>query len=226
MIQGIVFDIDDTLFLERDYVRSGFAAVARAVGRSEAEIEVVRTWLDAAFDGGIRGDTFDRLRDALPWVGERATTAGLVDVYRTHPPAIHLMSGFEEVLDRLRSRDIRLGALSDGPLASQAGKAAALELTRWLDPIILTAAQGPTFVKPGTDGFQAIAMAWDAAPGELAYVADNPAKDFAGPRVLGWTAVRLRCDGQLRALQEPPSEAFAPHVEIARPEDLLGWLDG
>jgi hypothetical protein len=30
-LAAVVFDIDDTLYLERDYVRSGFGVVSRAI---------------------------------------------------------------------------------------------------------------------------------------------------------------------------------------------------
>ena len=33
VIRSITFDVDDTLYLERDYVRSGFAAVPMASPR-------------------------------------------------------------------------------------------------------------------------------------------------------------------------------------------------
>ena len=66
MIRGIVFDIDDTLYLERDYVRSGFAHVAREVGRTDDEAGRLHDWLIRAFESGVRGDTFDRLRAAHP----------------------------------------------------------------------------------------------------------------------------------------------------------------
>ena len=101
VIRGVVLDMDDTLYLERDYVRSGFAAIARDAGRSAAEIDRLDAWLWAAFEAGVRGDTFDRLRDAFPEVASRRSTAELVDVYRAHAPAIALSDTTRETLDRL-----------------------------------------------------------------------------------------------------------------------------
>ena len=51
VIRGVVLDMDDTLYLERDYVRSGFAAIARDAGRSAAEIDRTRRLVV----GGLRG---------------------------------------------------------------------------------------------------------------------------------------------------------------------------
>ena len=214
MIRGLVVDIDDTLYLERDYVRSGFAAVARDVGRSHAEVDRLRAWLWAAFEDGARGDTFDRARAAFPEMGARVTTADLVAAYQAHVPAIALADGTRELLDRLRDGGLRLGVLSDGPVASQSAKAAALGLDRWFDPIVLTGAFEPAYAKPGTAGFLAIAAAWRLGPEDLAYVADNPAKDFAGPRRLGWTTIRLSRPGQLHRDAQPIDADHRPDLVI------------
>lgn len=67
MIRGVVFDLDDTLYLERDFVKSGFlavaAVVASAVGSQEEEIF---SFLWNLFQAGVRRDTFDRLLQAYP----------------------------------------------------------------------------------------------------------------------------------------------------------------
>jgi len=222
VIRGLVFDIDDTLYLERDYVRSGFDAVAQAAATSDEEAAALFAWLEGAFDAGIRGDTLDRMLGAYPAVRDRTTVADLVGVYRAHAPAIGLAPGFEAVLDDLRSRDVRLGVLSDGPAVSQAAKVDALDLVRWFEPIVLTGALGDGFVKPSTAGFALFSDAWTIPAGELAYVADNPAKDFAGPRRLGWTTVRLRTAGQLRFALEAVDDAYGPDIEIATPTEILG----
>jgi putative hydrolase of the HAD superfamily len=221
VIRGLVFDMDDTLYDEADYVRSGFGAVARAAGRSGAEIDALTGWLEAAFMSGARGDTFDRLRAAYPDVAARFSTAALVDVYRAHRPDIHLTDDVSDLLDRLCGLGLRLGVLTDGPVASQAAKAAALGLARWFEPILITGGHDATFTKPGTAGFAAIADVWGLPAHELAYVGDNPAKDFIGPHRLGWTAIRLSRPGQLHHGLEPIDDAHAADIVI---DDLAGLL--
>lgn len=224
VIRGVVLDMDDTLYLERDYVRSGFAAVAHDAARTAGEADRLDAWLWAAFEAGIRGDTFDRMRDAFPGVGARRTTADLVDVYRTHTPAIALGAGTRETLDRLAAIRLRLGVLTDGPVAGQAAKAAALGLDRWFDPIVLTGAADASYAKPGTVGFSAIATAWDLPGPELVYVGDNPAKDFVGPRQLGWMTVRLSCPGQLHHGVEPVDDDHRPDLVVGDLSALLEVL--
>ncbi len=226
MIRGVVFDIDDTLYDERDYVRSGFAHVARAAGGSADESAAVLAWLWRAFESGVRGDTFDRLLAAFPDLARRVTRDELVTAYRGHEPDIALAAGFPDTLDELRRRGLRLGALSDGPAASQSTKARALGLARWLDPIVLTGALAPGSGKPATPGFEQIEAAWSERGAALVYVADNPEKDFIGPRRLGWATVRVRRPAQLRADVEPAGAEARPDAEVATPDALLAWLDG
>ena len=53
---GVAFDLDDTLYLERDYVRSGFRAVAEyAVRGADVSAEDAFTFLWHDFLAGVRG---------------------------------------------------------------------------------------------------------------------------------------------------------------------------
>ena len=224
MIRGLVFDVDDTLYDERDYVRSGFSAVGWFAGRSPEEATALGDWLWAGFEAGVRGDAFDRLREAFPEVGGRVSTGELVDVYRHHRPTIALSPATIAILDRLRGPARRLGILSDGPVESQSAKVAALGLERWFEPIVLTGAFEPAFAKPGTAGFESIARSWSLPAAELVYVADNPAKDFLGPRALGWATVQLTHPRQVRAAHPPVDDRHRADIRIDDLADLVGVL--
>jgi putative hydrolase of the HAD superfamily len=220
-MRGVVFDMDDTLYLERDYVRSGFTHVARLVAGSDSERQEVADRLWQEFLRGTRGDTFDRLLREHPRLAGVLRVADLVAAYRAHEPEIALLPGAPDVLGQLLERRLRLGVLSDGPINSQRAKARALGLDRWFDPVLLTEARGPGFHKPGDLGFREIATTWNLPAESLAYVADNPMKDFAAPRRLGWATIRLRLPAQLRHALEPAGPADAPHEEIASLDELL-----
>ena len=208
VIRGVVFDIDDTLYWERDYVRSGFTHVARTIAASASEANEIEAWLLRQFEAGVRGETFDRLLRAHRHLMTRASSEELVRAYRNHRPMIQLANSVEAVLVRLRETGLRMGVISDGPVASQQAKAAALDLDRWFDPILLTEALGPRYRKPGTLAFSTVARAWGLSARQLVYVADNPEKDFTAPVRLGWRTVRLRAPQQLRF-----------QIEASRPEE-------
>ena len=222
--RGIVFDLDDTLYFERDYARSGFVHLAATTAADEEQATAMVAWLMAAFEAGPRNDIVDRFVAAHPTVAARYRVAELVDVYRSHQPEIMLIPGTEDLLDRLRRRGVRLGLLSDGRVEGQRAKLAALRLQGALDPIVLTAAH-KGFRKPSVRGFEWIGRAWDLPCTELAYVADNPSKDFVAPRRLGWRTVRVRDRRQVTYQLVPESNDQRPDIEVAGLAEAIEYLE-
>jgi putative hydrolase of the HAD superfamily len=192
----VVFDVDDTLYLERDYVASGFRAIA-AVASGTFGVAGFDTVAWSLFERGVRGDIFNRAFETLGKPCEPDHIAALVSAYRGHQPDIAMLDDARVAIAELRRLGWALGALSDGPKVSQANKVAALGIGEWARCIVLTDGYGPGYGKPHPRGFQDIAQSSGARP--LVYVADNPAKDFAAPASLGWTTVRIRRSGGLHA---------------------------
>lgn len=197
-LKCVVFDVDDTLYLERAYVESGFRYVARLVAEHwGAEGFFERAW--GEFLSGRRGNTFDVVAEemGLP----REVVPELVRAYREHPPEISLDEDVERILGELSAR-FDLAAVTDGPLQSQRAKVNALRLERFCSPIVLTAEYGPGFGKPHPRAFEEVERARGVRGHECVYVADNPHKDFGAPRDLGWHRIRLRLPGALHEESE------------------------
>ncbi|QJB55856.1 HAD family hydrolase [Pseudodesulfovibrio sp. zrk46] len=223
VIKGVVFDMDDTLCLERDYVKSGFRAVARHVG-DVADEDAVFKAMWSMFESGVRGDTFNRLLDEFPAIADKYEIPELVEAYRTHHPDISIIPAMRKVIDALRAKGMPMGVLSDGPLASQKAKAEALGVGELVDKVVLTDALGREHWKPDTAGFELLSSSLGVEHNGLVYVGDNPVKDFIAPRKLGWLALRLRLPGQLREADEPADEAAAPHEEVGTIQELAARL--
>jgi putative hydrolase of the HAD superfamily len=189
-IRCVVFDIDDTLYLERDYVRSGFAAMDRVVSeRFQASGFAAKAW--ELFEQGIRGNTFDLALRACGVEAAPAEIEALVTAYRQHVPAIALATDAAECLAAIEGK-VAIAAISDGPFDSQHNKALALGLARWCQPVVLTATLGEGMGKPHPAAFERVEQATGFRGEECVYLADNPAKDFQGPRGLGWRTIRIR----------------------------------
>jgi putative hydrolase of the HAD superfamily len=186
----VVFDLDDTLYLERDFVRSGFAAVGAWLAKHHAVDDFqARAW--ELFLGGRRGDVFDRALASAGLEPRPALIRRLVEVYRAHLPTIRLEPPAPGLLAALRGR-CRLALLTDGYHDTQRRKIAALGLADWCDPVVCTDQWGRAHWKPSPRGFRHIQQAFEAAPARCIYVADNPAKDFRAPKALGWRTLRVR----------------------------------
>ena len=206
----VVFDIDDTLYLERDYVRSGFETVGHWADKwLHTEGFGRRCW--TKFTAGSRRSVFN---DVLSETGREPTpelVQALVEIYRTHTPSIALATDASEALPAI-SNFADLAVISDGPVASQSKKAAA--------PILLTETLGTGFRKPHPGAFEHVKR---CRPANLhVYVADNPLKDFAAPRQLGWLTIRVRRPGGLHYAVE--NSVIAPDLQLADCSGLPAML--
>lgn len=202
MIELFVFDLDDTLYPEIDYVASGFRAVAstleqRNCCRRDHALSLLwkAFWLD-------RRHVFDQVLSAMPKAG--FTVEELIQHYRKHQPNISLRDGMAELLSML-SQGAHTAILTDGPVESQRMKVQALGLERSCGRIIFTDLLGPGAAKPSTLGFRLLLDEYGVEPGRAVYIADNPQKDFLGPNSLGMLTIRLDLPDQFhRTTAAPP----------------------
>ncbi len=217
-----MFDLDDTLYLERDYVRSGFRAVATyAAEGTDVLANDASSFLWDAFLAGVRGSSFNDLLTRYPEITGRSVS-DLVRVYREHRPTIEYLPGAEALLAELQGLGVRLAVISDGPLVSQSAKAEALGVARYAEPVVLTDAWGAAYWKPHVRAFETVAEAFGLPPERLVYIGDNPKKDFHAPAALGWQSVRLRLPGQVR--ESLPHDAVPPTFEVGSVAALRGVL--
>lgn len=210
----VVLDLDDTLFLERDYVHSGFRAVGEVVADRFGTDAFAAVAIDL-FRRGVRGTTFD---DALRELGITPTpdlVADLVRAYRSHSPQIGLLPDAARLIAELEGR--YLGVVTDGPLESQRNKAIAVGAPGWADLVVYTAELGSGFGKPHPRAFALHEQRADAPGARFTYVADNPAKDFAGPKSRGWTTVRIRRPESLHAGRDSGADV---DLELVSLDDL------
>lgn len=227
---GIVLDMDDTLYLERDYVRSGFDAVAARLVKDGLDADVASAFLWERFVAGKRGDHFGELlvEHGSRLSDERPTSelvADLVTVYRGHEPVIELLPGMRELLVELRAAGHQLALISDGALASQQAKVKALGVDDLVaGPLVLTDVWGRDYWKPHPRGFEEVQRSLDIPPERLVYIGDNPRKDFGAPRALGWWCVRLRLPEQLHHAVDDTIEPDLTLTSIDGLRDALAVL--
>ena len=228
-ITAVVFDLDDTLYPEREYAFSGFDAVAAAFEDHLGECRDAALRMRQLFDTEHRPRIFNALLSQLGprTVAMRAPVSDdyeelvqrMIQTYRVHAPTISLHEDADAALTRLRETH-RLGLVTDGPAQSQSAKINALDLLPRLDAIVLTDELGPGFAKPHPLAFELICGRLKVSARQCAYIADNPAKDFMAPNALGWTTVQIkRAEGIYR--DNPSAPGGTPDHLI----DTLGDLD-
>jgi putative hydrolase of the HAD superfamily len=179
MLQCLIFDMDDTLYDEIDYCRSGFKVVAHAIAAMEAltarpavSSTEIFNFIWQQFTSGHRQNLFNITLDSFYLPYNNDTIADLVEIYRNHRPIITLNPADAAILSQLK-QNYKLGLLSDGFLPAQQYKAEALGLNQYFDAIVFTESLGRQYWKPSPLGYQQILQQLDIKTQNWAYIADN-----------------------------------------------------
>ena len=181
--EALIFDLDDTLYSEKDYVRSGFCAVG-ALFPQAADMPR-KLW--AAFEKGKQA-----IDTVLAEYNLSDRKAEALRAYRFQVPEIALYPGVREMLLRMRETK-KLGLITDGRPEGQRAKLTALRIEELFDEIIITdELGGPAFRKPNAAAFELMRRRLDVPYEAMAYVGDNMNKDFIAPEQLGMGCIYFK----------------------------------
>ena len=126
-IKGVIFDLDDTVYSEKEYIKSGYKAVSDYLGGGFED----KLW-DYFNSGKLAID------ELLNELGLDAEKDAVLNIYRNHEPNIHLYDGVVGLIESLKIRDIKIGIITDGRPEGQRNKITSLGLDRLVDDIIIT----------------------------------------------------------------------------------------
>jgi len=190
MIHAILFDLDDTLYDEMQFVKGGFKTVSSYISKNN-NIEprvVYQMLLDVLKEHG-RGKTFDIALKKL--VYNKKFIPKLVEVYRTHKPNIFLYPEVSSVLSILKKQRYKLGIITDGDVEVQRNKVEALKIKDFFDCMIFSDEYGIKKQKPDPLPYRKAMEKLEASANETIYIGDNPYKDFITARKLGMFTIRI-----------------------------------
>lgn len=174
-VKGVIFDLDDTLYSEKDYIRSGFKIVSDYLGGGYEE----KLW-SYYVSGKMAID--ELLKD----LNREKDKNVILDLYRSQEPDISLYPGVVDLICLLKDKGIKVGIITDGRPEGQRNKFKALGLDKIIDDIIITDELGGIqFRKPCDIAFRILCTKWRLYPYDVIYVGDNPNKDFSAPKQLG-----------------------------------------
>jgi len=224
MLTTVIFDLDDTLYDEVEYCRSGFASVARFLADSPDRPTAERIFdcFWKQFKAGNRTKTFNAALDELGIAYDDKFIQEMIKTYRNHAPKISLPADSRDVLSRLSAK-YTLGLLTDGFLPAQQLKVHALGLEKYFKSIVYTEQLGRESWKPSPAGFEKLMETLNAKPVTMAYVADNEKKDFIAPNELGFLTIQIIRPARLHTDSAKQSGAAARYVihKISRLPALL-----
>ncbi len=178
-IKGVIFDLDDTLYSEKEYVKSGYKVVSEYLGGGYED----KLW--HYFEAGMPA-----IDELLKELGRESEKDAVLNVYRSHKPEIHLYDGVAEMIESLKNKGIKVGIITDGRPEGQKNKLKALGLEEKVDNVIVTDELGGIqFRKPCDIAFRVMITRWRLNPADVVYVGDNVTKDLQACRQLGMKSI-------------------------------------
>ena len=188
MIKLIIFDLDDTLYNEIDFVYGGFTEVAVFLSNKyEINKDILFKDMVEILNSQGRGKIFDYICEKYHF---EENIGNLVRIYRHHKPKIFLYNDAYEVLEKFKAK-YKLGLITDGYKDTQWNKIKALNIEKYMDKIIVTDDYGKEYWKPSIRPFQMMLEYFNIKPEEAVYIGDNPNKDFLPCKELGINSIRI-----------------------------------
>ncbi|TMM53804.1 HAD family hydrolase [Maribacter algarum] len=178
----IVFDLDDTLYNEIDYLKSAYTALAKDLEPENWE--------------QLYANLFSLYRNnenPFKYVSENfgVSTTELIELYRDHIPNITPFEGVLQKFQIIKDRKGKIAILTDGRSKSQRNKINALGLIPYLDYIVISEEIGSE--KPDKKNFKSIENHFKVK--NYYYIGDNLKKDFITPNQRGWQTIALLDNG-------------------------------
>lgn len=178
----VVFDLDDTLYNEIEYLKSAYRCIAQNIAQdSWAKLyahmfSLYRTG-ENVFDFLIKEHSCDKNE--------------LLNLYRYHKPSIHTFPGVLELFQKIKQKDGKVAVITDGRSKTQRNKINSLGIETLVDHIVISEEIGSE--KPNKNNFLAVENVFNRSTHY--YIADNVRKDFEGPQSLGWQCILLADNG-------------------------------
>ena len=216
--QVVCFDLDDTLYKEIYFLKSGYRKVAELVEKK--------------FHYGAQG-IYERpyswyLKGENPFACLNETYSldnpigDYLNVYRFHQPSILLSDGVEDTLNELKHRGVILGLITDGRTISQKNKINSLGLDRWFEDKNIIISEEFGSEKTDERNFRYFMDLYPEC--KYCYVGDNPKKDFVVPNLLHWETIMLKDNGRNIHKQEPVPVGNLPQHTITEMKELLDFI--
>lgn len=182
-VAGVVFDLDDTLFDQKDWILRKLRLLWQAEKHwLPCEVDFLKATL-AILEEGERAKLFDVYAQQQGL--SEAQRLSLISSYRVaRPDTGRLYPDVAGALAQLRRCGLRLGLLTDNPAVSQRDKLRATQLEPAFDAVVLTGELGKP--KPAAAAFAAVAQRLGLLAEQLVMVGDHVFRDSLGALDAGY----------------------------------------
>jgi len=191
--KAVIFDLDDTLYPEIDYVISGFKVVSKFIAcKINRNYDLILNELLDLFKLD-RKNVFNRYLKQYNL--DKEIIEECVNLYRYHNPNISLSDETSKLLCFLKENNFKLGIITDGRPEGQRNKIKALQIEEYFDNIIITDELGGIkYRKPCAIPYKKMLQELEVEAEEAVYIGDNPTKDFITANKLGIFTIMIKND--------------------------------
>lgn len=183
----VLFDLDDTLYKEIDYLKSAFKEISESLAPFDFGKSLYKKMIDLYLS---KNDVFNYLTANY----KDTSKVDLIEKYRNHFPNISLEKDTITLLTKLSKKNIQQGLITDGYSITQRNKIKALGLNNWIEVsnIIISEEFGSS--KPDIKNYEYFEKKYGKS--RFLYIGDNTSKDFVSPNLLGWTTICILDNGE------------------------------
>ncbi|MDI4650321.1 HAD family hydrolase [Cohnella hashimotonis] len=195
MIKAIIFDLDDTLIPERQYIESGYKYIANIISfkLGKNSFELYHLLIELFEENSQK--VFNRLFEKLEVTYSQEEIDNLVIEYRNHMPCIDFFEDVIPCIKLIKSKHIKLGIITDGFTRAQHQKLNVTKADEIFDEIIVTDDLGREYWKPHPRAFEIMKERLNVEFEEMIYVGDNPEKDFYIRKIYPIQTIRINRGG-------------------------------
>jgi putative hydrolase of the HAD superfamily len=194
----IIFDLDDTLYEEMCYVKSGLNTVASHLSYLfKIKKKTIYNKLLKVLKENGRGKVFNIICSYYKFK-KKNLVKDLINIYRSHKPLIKLKKEAIKILEYYSGYNKYI--ITDGNYLVQKKKVKYLKLSNYFKKIFYTNFYGVKYNKPSLFCFNKIKKLEKCDWSDLVYVGDNPYKDFINCNKKRILTVRLM-QGQYKSLK-------------------------
>lgn len=203
----VVFDLDDTLCYEIDYLKSAYREIAALLPNDEYEKMLLK------FENGE--NVFEYLEKNYS-----LNRNELLLIYRNHFPDLNLVSGAKDLFQFCKENKYYLGLISDGRSVTQRNKLKAMKIEDVFNKVIISEEVGTE--KPNIRNYEFFL----GTAKEYFYIGDNFKKDFVTPNKMGWTTVALLDNGKnIHSQKEFLAKEYCPKYQIRNLLEFIKILE-
>jgi len=195
MIKAVIFDLDDTLVSEREYIISGYCYISEII---KDKFHLVKNQVFSELMNLFEESheyVFNRFFDNHSIEYTEDMINNLVSKFRNHFPNIHFYDDVIPFITYLKTNGIKVGIITDGYTNAQQQKLKSLNADNYFDEIILTDMYGREYWKPHPKAFEIMKERLEVEFDEMIFVGDNPEKDFFISNIYPIKTVRIFRNG-------------------------------